>query len=103
MADEMTFKAAVKQSIEAGAARIKDEAEAERRFNEERAQDSRTDFEETFADMIERDRRDSTRTDSPLKAADDAILVDSTGLSINEVFEHMMEIVKEKSGGRLPS
>jgi len=60
------------------------QARAERRFNEERAQDSRADFEETFADMIERDRRDSTRTDSPLKAADDAILVDSTGLSINE-------------------
>ena len=79
------------------------QARAERRFNEERAQDSRADFEETFADMIERDRRDSTRTDSPLKAADDAILVDSTGLSINEVFEHMMEIVKEKSGGRPPS
>jgi len=80
------------------------QARAERRFNEERAQDSRADFEETFADMIERDRRDSTRTDSPLKAADDAILVDSTGLSINEVFEHMMEIVKEKSGaGPLPN
>ena len=69
---------------------------AERRFNEDRAQDPKADFEETFADMVERDRRDSTRQDSPLKAADDAILVDSTGLSINEVFEKMMESVRRK-------
>ena len=69
---------------------------AERRYNEERAQDPKADFEETFADMIERDRRDSTRKDSPLKAAEDAIMVDSTGLSINEVFEKMMEAVREK-------
>jgi cytidylate kinase len=70
---------------------------ATRRFNEERAQDPKADFEETFADMAERDRRDSTREDSPLKAADDAVIVDSTGLSINEVFEKMMSHV-EKSG-----
>ena len=69
---------------------------AERRFNEERAQDPKADFEETFADMVERDRRDSTRKDSPLKAADDAIMVDSTGLSISEVFEKMMASVREK-------
>ncbi|HKO45697.1 MAG TPA: (d)CMP kinase [Pyrinomonadaceae bacterium] len=69
---------------------------AERRFNEERAQDPKADFEETFADMVERDKRDSTRKDSPLKAADDAIMVDSTGLSINEVFEKMMESVRRK-------
>ena len=70
---------------------------AERRFNEERAQDPKADFEETFADMVERDLRDSTRKDSPLKAADDAIMVDSTGLSINEVFEKMMESVRERT------
>ena len=70
---------------------------AERRFNEERAQDPKADFEETFADMVERDRRDSTRKDSPLTAADDAIMVDSTGLSITEVFEKMMEAVRQKS------
>jgi cytidylate kinase len=69
---------------------------AERRFNEERAQDPKAEFEETFSDMVERDRRDSTRKDSPLKAADDAIMVDSTGLSINEVFEKMMDAVNQK-------
>ena len=69
---------------------------ATRRFNEERAQDPNADFEETFADMAERDARDSTRADSPLKAADDAIVVDSTGLSIDEVFERMMSHVEKK-------
>ena len=72
---------------------------ATRRFNEERAQDPNADFEETFADMAERDRRDSTRTDSPLKAAEDAIIVDSTGLTIDEVFQKMMKAIDKKSGG----
>ena len=70
---------------------------AERRFNEERAHDPKVNFEETFADLAERDRRDETRADSPLKVADDAIVVDSTGLTIDEVFERMMEAVEEKT------
>jgi len=72
---------------------------AERRFKEERETDPRADFDETFADMTERDRRDTTRADSPLKSADNAIMVDSTGLSIDEVFEKMMVAVQEKSRG----
>lgn len=71
---------------------------AERRFNEERAEDPHANFEETFADMTERDRRDSTRTDSPLKVADDALIIDSTGLTIDEVFEKMLAAVKERAG-----
>ena len=43
--------------------------------------------------MIERDQRDSTRADSPLKIADDAIVIDSTGKTIDEVFALMMERV----------
>ena len=70
---------------------------AARRFNEERAQDPKADFEATFADMVERDRRDSTRADSPLKSADDAIVVDSTGLSIEQVFEKMRLAIHERS------
>ena len=76
---------------------------AERRFNEDRAQDPHVSLDETFADMTERDRRDSTRTDSPLKMADDAVIVDSTGLSVDEVFEKMMEAITQKSGGMPPS
>ena len=76
---------------------------ATRRFNEERAQDPNADFEETFADMAERDARDSTREDSPLKAAGDAIIVDSTGLTIDEVFQKMMRAIDNQSGGEPPS
>ena len=75
------------------------EERAERRFIEEREQDPGVDFAETLADMTERDRRDSTRADSPLKAADDAILVDSTGLSIQQVFEQMMRSVPPAVAG----
>jgi len=70
------------------------EERAERRFKEDQmtASSSAT-YAETLADMIERDRRDSTRADSPLKVADDAIVIDSTGKSIDEVFEEMISHV----------
>ena len=73
---------------------------AQRRFAEEHQQNPTVDFAETLADMTERDRRDSTRTDSPLKIADDAIVIDSTVLSIPEVFERMVNAVHKKAEGR---
>ena len=76
---------------------------AQRRFAEEREQETGVSFEDTFSDMIERDRRDSTRADSPLKIAENAIVVDSTGLSINEVFEKMMAAIERKSAVMPPS
>jgi CMP/dCMP kinase len=63
------------------------EERAERRYKE----DQSSTYAETLADMIERDRRDSTRADSPLKVADDAIVIDSTGKNIQQVFEEMMQ------------
>lgn len=69
---------------------------AQRRFAEEHILDPQVDLAETLADMIERDRRDSTRADSPLRIADDAIVIDSTGLSIPEVFEKMMAAIAAK-------
>jgi cytidylate kinase len=74
------------------------EERARRRFAEEQTQASKISFEETFADMNERDRRDSTRVDSPLLVANDAIVIDSTGLSIEESLERMMAVVREKTG-----
>src|SRR5688500_14722194 len=67
---------------------------AERRYKEDQmTPGSSASLAETLADMIERDKRDSTRADSPLKVADDAIVIDSTGKTIDEVFELMMERV----------
>jgi len=70
----------------------KPEERAERRFREDQltAHSSAT-LAETLAEMVERDRRDSTRADSPLKAADDAVIIDSTGKGIDEVLSEIME------------
>jgi len=69
------------------------EERAERRYKEDQLTTHSSTYAETLADMIERDRRDSTRADSPLKVADDAIVIDSTGKSIDEVFEEMISHV----------
>ena len=71
------------------------EERAERRFREDQLTSTASStLAQTLAEMIERDRRDSTRADSPLRAADDAILVDSTGKNIEEVFQEMMGKIK---------
>jgi len=76
------------------------EQRAQRRLAAERRLDRNIGFAETLADMAERDRRDSTRADSPLKVADDAVVIDSTGLSIQEVFDRMMSVVRERTSGQ---
>lgn len=70
---------------------------AERRFNETRDQHRNVTFAETFAEMEDRDKRDMTREDSPLAIADDAIVIDSTGLTIEEVCAKMAEIIRLKT------
>ena len=74
------------------------EERAERRLAEEREHNPAATYEQTLVDITERDRRDTTRVDSPLVAATDAIVIDSTGIPIQEVFEGMMTIVRERSG-----
>jgi len=70
------------------------EKRAERRYKEDQVSKTSTaSLAETLADMTERDRRDSTRADSPLKVADDAIVIDSTGKNIDETFAEMMETI----------
>jgi CMP/dCMP kinase len=49
------------------------------------------------AELRERDRRDRTRAASPLVAADDAVLINSTALSEDEVLSQVEELVKKKS------
>lgn len=70
------------------------EERAERRFKEDQVNSgSSVTLAQTLAEMVERDKRDSTRADSPLKIADGAIVVDSTGKTIGEVFELMMDTI----------
>ena len=72
------------------------EERARRRLDEERTRERAQSFAETLADINERDRRDSTRDDSPLRIADDAVVIDTTELSIDEVFRRMLQVVRER-------
>ena len=77
------------------------EERVERRFKEDQLTSaSPVTLAQTLAEMVERDRRDSTRLDSPLKIADDAIVIDSTGKTIEQVFEEMMERVAKSEKGK---
>jgi CMP/dCMP kinase len=51
------------------------------------------DVDEVAASIAERDRRDMTRADGPLRAADGAAVVDTTGLTIDEVVTHIVELL----------
>lgn len=73
------------------------EERAQRRLAEEQEHNASATYGQTLEDITERDRRDTTRADSPLIAAEDAIRVDSTGMSIEDVFRKMMAIVKERT------
>ncbi|MDT4965930.1 MAG: GTPase [Acidobacteriota bacterium] len=73
------------------------EERAQRRFEQDRSRESVTTIDETLAEINTRDRRDSTRGDSPLVAAPDAIVIDSTGLSVDQVFERIMDAIDERS------
>jgi cytidylate kinase len=72
------------------------EERAERRLAEERVNDPAASFEQVLADISERDRRDTTRQDSPLRIAEDAIVVNSTGQSIAEVLQLMVAAAKQR-------
>jgi cytidylate kinase len=55
---------------------------------------------ETKAELEERDRRDSTRLESPLVRADDAHYLDSSALTIDAVVERALELVRKAQAGR---
>src|SRR5438270_8243644 len=74
------------------------EERARRRFDEERSKAHEQNFEETLADINERDRRDSTRDDSPLRIADDAVVIDTTELPVEEVFARMLQVIRGRQG-----
>ena len=72
------------------------EERAQRRLAEEREHNPAATYDETFAEMTERDRRDTTRTDSPLIAAGDAVVIDSTGVPLDKVFQQMMREINKR-------
>jgi CMP/dCMP kinase len=66
-----------------------DEVRARRRAAEHLARGEHVSFESVLSDQQERDARDRARAIAPMKPAEDAIIVDSTGLTIDEVVEWM--------------
>jgi cytidylate kinase len=70
------------------------EERAKRRFNELTARGSQVDYDDILAKVIERDHIDSTRDVAPLKAADDAIVIDSDKMDVQAVFEKVLAMCK---------
>lgn len=73
------------------------EERAKRRLLEREAKGNNTlSLEETIQEICERDRKDSTREINPLRKAKDAIEIDSSQLSINEVVKKITQLVRER-------
>ena len=72
------------------------EERAKRRLKQNQEKGIESSYEEVLQNIIDRDKRDSGREIAPLKQADDAIYLDSTPLSIEEVVEKIIDIIKAK-------
>lgn len=72
---------------------------AARRYKELSEKGMPCDLKQIEADIIERDNRDMNRSISPLKQADDAVLVDSSEMTIDEVVNRILSIYNEKVCG----
>ncbi len=71
------------------------EVRAKRRFDQNEGGANAQSYEEILADIIKRDEIDSTRKESPLKKAEDAIEIDSSSLSIAEVCDEVYRIINK--------
>lgn len=72
------------------------EERARRRFRQLKRQGESADLKEIEKEIRERDQRDMTRSISPLKQADDAVLVDSSDMTVDEVVKKILQIAREK-------
>jgi len=69
------------------------EIRGQRRFLELQANGVAVDLARTVAEVEARDAADTSRTTSPLRQADDAVVIDTTGLEISQVLERMFSVV----------
>lgn len=74
------------------------EARAARRLAELRQKGDISTLEDVTADMIRRDQNDSTRAAAPLKAADDAVLADTTDMSLQQSIDHICALIADRFG-----
>lgn len=74
------------------------ETRAERRLHDLELQGVETTLEQVLDDINERDKNDSTRKESPLKMANDAVLIDTTGESLEQTEERITDLIKRRLG-----
>lgn len=72
------------------------EERANRRYKENTEKGMKVDYDTLLKEIIERDRKDSTREIAPLKKADDATYIDTTKLSFEEVENLVFKLINEK-------
>ncbi|MBD3619989.1 MAG: (d)CMP kinase [Chromatiales bacterium] len=72
------------------------EERAERRYNQLKEQGVSANLHALFREIAERDERDANRSVAPLRPADDAIEVDTTGLTIEAVMDRVLTLARER-------
>lgn len=77
------------------------EERAKRRYNQLKEKGIGANLPDLVAELKARDERDSERSAAPLKAADDAILLDTTAMSIDEVVNQVMQMASQRFGSNV--
>jgi cytidylate kinase len=72
-----------------------DDERARRRQRDEEASDRSVDVDEVRSQMSRRDRLDSNRATSPLRVADDAVAIDTTARSVDDIVRELVERAHE--------
>ena len=72
---------------------------AERRFKELQEKGQQVTFDGVLADIVRRDLQDSSRPVAPLKQADDAVLLDTSELTLEQSIDAVLQIIHEKTKG----
>lgn len=70
------------------------EERAKRRYDELIARNEKADYAEILKKVIERDHVDSTRAVAPLRPAEDAVIIDSDNMDVDQVFNQVLELCK---------
>ena len=73
------------------------EERARRRFEELKARGETVTYEQVLEDVVQRDYNDTHREAAPLKAAPDAVTVDTTGLTFDESFEALLRVIRART------
>jgi cytidylate kinase len=77
------------------------EKRAQRRYDELVDRGDTVSYEAVLANVVERDTIDTTRDDSPLVKANDAIVIDNTDTNIEDQFHMILQLAKDRIAGRL--